>query len=136
MLNAYSTAQTIPAGALVPFTSVALHKGMTATLSGQNTIQLNRAGVYRVDLVLSGVPAAAGAVTVTMTKDGVPQPQATVTDPLAVTTIGVTLPVTTLVQVSRNNGSCCCREPVVLAFELNGVGLNQAQASVVVTRIC
>lgn len=137
MLNAYSSAQTIAATTgLIPFTSVSLVKGDTTELSGTMSVMLHRAGIYLVQLVVSGTPAAAGAVTVTMTKDGVTQNQATVNDPTVLTTVGVTMPMVTLVQVPENDGCCCRKSPVVLQFVNTGVGLNNANATLVITKVC
>ena len=137
MLEAYAVSQTIAAtNGPVPFTTVALVKGETAILTGLNSIQLNRAGIYHVELQVSGTPAAAGAATVTMTRNGVTQPQATVTDPTVLTTVGVNLAMSTLVQVTENNGPCCCMAPTVLQFINTGVALNNASTSVVVTKLC
>ena len=136
MLEAYAVNQTFTANSVVPFTSVSLIKGETAVLTGTSSIQLNRAGVYMVTAVFTGTPAAAGAATIQMTKDGVVQPQATITDPTVLTTVGVTLPISTLVQVSESNSCCCCKAPTVLQFVNAGVGLNNAASHVTVTKIC
>ena len=137
MLNAYSNGQTIAAtNGLVPFTSVSLAKGETTELSGINSILLHRAGIYLINMVVTGTPAAAGAVTVTMTRNGVTQNQATVNDPTAATTVGVTMPMVTLVQVPENDGCCCCKAPTVLQFVNTGVGLNNASATLVITKVC
>ena len=136
MLNAYSVGQTIAANDYISFNLVALRKGETAVLSGNSTVQLNKAGVYAVSFEITGTPAAAGAVTVEMLKDGVAQPQATATLPAALTTVSVALPITTLVQVQHDNGPCCCRAPVVLQFRNTGVGLNNAGVRLVITKVC
>lgn len=137
MLEAYSTAQTIAAttGA-VPFTNVSLVKGQTAVLSGTNTIQLNRAGIYMVHAVVSGVPAAAGTASIQIYKDGVAQPEATSSTPSGLTTVGVNLAMATLVQVREDNGCCCRMAPTVLQLINTGVGLNNANANIVITKVC
>lgn len=136
MLNAYSNGQTLAAGDVFPLQVPALVKGRTAVLSGNGTIQLNARGVYMVQATFYGLPAAAGDVVVSMTKDGVVQPQAVVTSPNGLTTTGVAVSLSTLVQVQHDNGSCCCSAPTLLQFINSGVGLSKAGASVVVTRIC
>lgn len=121
---------------MVPFTSVALMKGKTVDLTGTTSIALHKAGVYLVEMVVAGTPAAAGTASIAMIKDGVAQPQATVNDPTAVTTVGVTLPITTLVQVSEDDGCCCCKAPTVIQFQNTGVGLNNASTMITVTKVC
>lgn len=136
MLNAYTIGATIANGAYVPFTTISLVKGGTAELSGTTSIQLNKAGVYMVTANITGLPAANGNARVAMLKDGVEQDQATAVVTGVASTLGVTLPINTLVQVPHNNGLCCCTSPTVLSFENQGVGLNQADATITVTRIC
>lgn len=136
MLEAYSTKQTLLADGFIPFTSVTVEKGNTAILSGQNSIQLNNCGVYEVNISVSGLPAAAGVASITMTRDGVPQPQANVNNPSVLTNVGVNMDITTLVQVPKNNSCHCCSIPTTLQFVVDGVGLTSADAHLVVTRVC
>lgn len=136
MLEAYAVNQTFAANSVVPFTSVSLIKGETAVLTGTSSIQLNRAGVYMVTATFTGTPAAANAVTIQMTKDGVVQPQATISAPTVLTTESVALPISTLVQVSESNSCCCCKAPTVLQFVNAGAALNNAAAHVTVTKLC
>lgn len=136
MLEAFAVNQTIAADSVIPFTSVSLQKGETAVLAGSSSIMLNKCGVYMVSAVFTGTPAAAGAAEITMTKNGVAQPQATVNLPAALTTVSVALPISTLVQVPQSNGPCCCKSGTVIQFENTGVGLNAAGASVIVTKVC
>lgn len=136
MLEAFAVNQTIAADSAVPFDSVSLLKGETVVLSGISTIQLNRCGVYMVNAVVTGTPATAGAVELYMTRNGVEQPQARTYLPAELTNVSVSLPISTLVQVTDNNGNCCCKAPTMLQFINAGVGLNAANTSVVVTKVC
>lgn len=134
MLEAYSSGKTIASGGVVPFDSVKLLKGETAVLSGSGAVQLNRCGVYSVTAVVDGTPAAAGAATIQINQDGVAV--ASITDPLAVTTVGVTLTLPTLIQVKQSNGPCCCKSPSMLQVVNAGVGLNNANTRIVITKVC
>ena len=136
MLEAYSTNQTIEQNGILPFNSVSLRKGKTAILNGVSSIELNCSGVYEITLNLSGLPASAGDVIVTMNKDGVAQTQATIRIPTVTTAQGISGSVSTLVQVSRNNGSCCCMSPTTIQFANTGVALTDLRVNVVVTKIC
>lgn len=137
MLEAYSTGQTIAATTgVVTFTNVSLVKGQTVALSGASTVQLNKAGIYMVHVNVSGVPATAGTASIQLYKDGVAQPQATSSTPTALTTVGVNMSMATLVQVREDNGCCCCKAPVVIQVNNTGVGLGNANASIVVTKVC
>lgn len=102
MLQAYSLNVTVPANTSVPFNNVTLEKGCTATLQSVNTIQLNKCGVYCVNVDAS----AATASTIQLFKDGVALPQAQST--------GTAPNFTCLVQVDKNNSCCPCSSPVTL----------------------
>lgn len=136
MLNAYSKNQTVVQNGIIPFNSVSLLKGKTAVLNGVSTIDLNCRGVYCVTLDISGTPSEAGGVIVSMTKNGVTQPQAVIDIPLVVTTASVTGSISTLVQVSENNSACCCASATNLQFINTGVGLANANFTITVTKLC
>lgn len=136
MIEAYARNQSIPATTgIVPFTGVTLKKGQTAELSGVNSIQLNKCGVYEVIFNATALAGTAGAITIEMTKNGVPQSQATTTITGATTTTSVNVPITTLVQVRDNNSCCCCDAPTILQFINTGVAIT-ADTNIVVTKIC
>ena len=136
MIEAYAKNQAIPATTgIVPFTGVTLKKGQTVELNGVNSIQLNKCGVYEVIFNATALAGTAGAVTIEMTKNGVPQPQATTTITGATITTSVNVPITTLVQVKDNNSCCCCDAPTILQFINTGVAIT-ADTNVVVTKIC
>lgn len=136
MIEAYSKNQSIPATTgIVPFTSVSLKKGQTVELNGVNSIQLNKCGVYEVIFNATALAGTAGNVTIEMTKNGVPQPQATTTITGATTTTAVNVPISTLVQVKDNNSCCCCDAPTILQFLNTGVAIT-ADTNIVVTKVC
>lgn len=136
MLEAYSKNQTIPAtSGVIPFDSVTLKKGCTAELTGTNTIQLNKCGVYEVLFNATALATAAGNITVGMTKNGVTQPQATRTITGATVATSVNVPISTLVQVTDNNSCKCCDSPTILQFVNTGVAWT-GDVDVVVTKIC
>lgn len=112
-----------------------MKKGQTVELNGVNSIQLNKCGVYEVIFNATALAGTAGAVTIEMTKNGVPQPQATTTITGATTTTSVNVPITTLVQVKDNNSCCCCDAPTILQFINTGVAIT-ADTNIVVTKIC
>lgn len=136
MLNAYSKNQTLVQNGIIPFNSVSLLKGKTAVLNGVSTIDLNCRGVYCLTLDISGTPSDAGEVTISMTKNGVTQPQAVIDIPLVVATASVTGSISTLVQVSENNSACCCSSATSIQFVNTGVGLTNANFTVTVTKLC
>lgn len=123
MLEAYSTNAAVAANAAIPFNNVVIQKGNTAVLSGAQTIELNKCGVYMVEL--DGTASA--STTVQMTKNGVAQPQAQST--------GTTFGFQTLVQVPRSNTSCCCSSPTLIQFTADAA-VTLTNVNVVVTKVC
>lgn len=136
MLEVYSKNQTIPAtNGLVPFTSQALKKGCTAELTGTNTVQLNKCGVYEIIFEGEYLASAAGNIVIQMLKDGVAQPQAIRTVTGATTTESKSVSISTLVQVKDNNSCNCCDAPTTIQFVNTGVEI-VGDSNVVVTKIC
>ena len=123
MLEAYSLNVSVGANSPIPFNSVSVEKGCTAVLSSPTTIDLNKAGVYMIACDVS----TATANTIQLSKDGVLQPQAQST--------GTSPSFTTLVQVDRNNTTCCCTSPTVIRIVLTTAG-TLTDANVVVTKVC
>jgi hypothetical protein len=136
MLEAFSLNKAILTGGIIPFDSVPLEKGCTAVLQGTSTIELNKCGVYEIVFNMTATATTAGNVVVQMTKDGAVQPQATRTITGATTATSANVPITTLVQVSKNNSDCCCASPTVIQFINAGVGVQANNINVVVTKIC
>ena len=123
MLEAYSLNVAVGANSPIPFNSVSVEKGCTAVLSSPTTIDLNKAGVYMVAVDSS----TATSNTIQLSKDGVLQPQAQST--------GTSPSFTTLVQVDRNNTSCCCTSPTVLRVILTTAG-TLTDVNICVTKVC
>ena len=123
MLEAYSTNVAVAADAAIPFNNVVIQKGNTAVLSGAQTVELNKCGVYMVEI--DGTASA--STTVQMTKSGVVQPQAQST--------GTTFGFQTLVQVPRSNTSCCCSSPTLIQFTADAA-VTLTNVNVVVTKVC
>lgn len=125
MLQAYSLNVTVPANTSVPFNNVTIEKGCTATLQSVNTIQLNKCGVYCVNVDASSATAS----TIQLFKDGVALQQAQST--------GTSPNFTCLVQVDKNNSCCACSSPALL--QVKNVGDADAtftDANIVVTKLC
>lgn len=123
MLEAYSTNVAVAADAAIPFNNVVIQKGNTAVLSGAQTVELNKCGVYMVEI--DGTASA--STTVQMAKNGVVQPQAQST--------GTAFGFQTLVQVPRSNTSCCCSSPTLIQFTADAA-VTLTNVNVVVTKVC
>ena len=124
MLEAYSLNVTVPSDSPIPFNSVTIEKGCTAVLSAPDTIQLNKCGVYMVNVDAS----TATATTIQLYKDGVAQTQAIST--------GTSPSFSTLVQVDKNNTCCPCSSPVIVKVYNTGTASSTfTDVNVVVTKI-
>lgn len=122
MLEAYSLDVTAAANSNVPFNSVTLEKGCTVTKPSADTINLNKCGVYMVEVDAT----AAASTTLQLYKDGIAQPQAQST--------GTNPSFTTLVQVPKNNTSCPCTSPVSIQI-VNTAATTLSNAHIVVTKV-
>lgn len=123
MIEAYSQNITVAALQFIPFNSVSLKKGCTATQTGATTFALNKCGVYEVTC---GVSAAA-TDTIQLYKDGVAVPEARRT--------GVSPCFTTLVQVDHNNSECCaCASPTVIQV-VSVSAATLADAAITITKV-
>jgi len=86
MLQVYSSNLAVDANAVFPFNNVVMDKGCGETLSAPATIQLNKQGVYLIEMDGFATPDAATEVSVQLYVNGVAQPQAVTTFvPAAVT---------------------------------------------------
>lgn len=136
MLQAYSSNLSIAENTAFPFNNVTLDKGCGEALSAPATIQLNKRGVYLVEVDGFGTGAGADTDTIQLYVNGVAQPQAISSFTTAAATIS-NFGFKTFVQVNENNCPCnCLTSPTVLQV-LNGAAeLTAAHINIVVTKIC
>ena len=123
MLEAYSLNVTVAADSPIPFNNVSLEKGCTAVLPSPSTIELNKCGIYMVEVDAS----SAASATIQLFKNGVAQPQAQST--------GTSPSFTTLVQVDHNNSNCCCASPTSIQVR-SITASTYTDINVVVTKVC
>lgn len=123
MLQAYSINLSAAANTPIRFNNVTVEKGCTTILNSSATIELNKKGVYMV--AFDGTASA--ETTVQLYRDGIAQPQAQAS--------GTEPSFSTLVQVDRDNCSCCCSSPVSLQI-MNTDAVTFDNANVVVTKVC
>ena len=76
LYTAMQTPTAIPVDGILPLRSIIRRYGCDANLNG-NAVNITNAGYYDVDVSVTVAPTAAGTVTVTLVKDGVPIPGAT-----------------------------------------------------------
>ena len=135
MLQAYSSDLDVAANAAFAFNNVTLDKGCGETLSAPASIQLNKRGVYLVEVDGFATPAAATLISVQLYANGVAQPQA-ISSFTGVAETADSFGFKTFIQVSENNCSCnCISSPTVLQIINGATALTDAHINVVITKI-
>ena len=136
MLQVYSSNLAVTANTVFPFNNVVMDKGCGEQLSAPATIQLNKQGIYLVEMDGFATPDAATEVTVQLYVNGVAQPQAISTFVPAAITDTRTFGFKTFVRVQENNCPCnCLTAPTTLQFMNGNTALSDAHINVVVTKI-
>lgn len=136
MLQVYSDNLAVNANAVFPFNNVVLDKGCGEALSAPATIQLNKQGIYLVEMDGFATPDAATVVSVQLMVNGVAQPQAITSFVPATITDARTFGFKTFVRVLENNCSCnCLTAPTTLQFMNGTTAISDAHINVVITKI-
>lgn len=136
MLQVYSDNLAVAANTAFSFNNVVIDKGCAENLSAPATIQLNKAGIYLVEMDGFATPDAATEVSVQLIVNGVAQPQAISTFVPAAVTDTRTFGFKTFVRVLENNCPCnCLTAPTTLQFINGTTALSDAHINVVVTKI-
>lgn len=136
MLQAYSNNLEVAAGAAYPLNNVYVDKGCNATLSAPATIQLNKRGIYLVEVDGYATPDAATMVTTQLYVNGVAQPQAISGFMGTAVTATDNYSFKTFVRVTENNCNCnCLTSPTILQFFNGETAVSDAHINVVVTQI-
>lgn len=136
MLQAYSSNLSVAANTNFPFNNVTVDKGCAEKLTAPASIELEKRGVYLVEVDGYGTADAATLVSAQLYVNGVAQPQALSTF-TGVSGAADTFSFKTLVQVTENNCNCnCCSSPTVLQIRNGATALTDAHINVVVTKIC
>ena len=137
MLQAYSSNLAVDANSVFPFNNVVVDKGCAEALSAPATIQLNKMGIYLVEMDGFATPEAATEVTVQLIVNGVAQPQAISSFVPASITDARTFGFKTFVRVLENNCNCnCLTSPTTLQFMNGNTAISDAHINVVITKIC
>lgn len=136
MLQVYSSDLAVAANTVFPFNNVVVDKGCAEQLSAPATIQLNKQGVYLVEMDGFATPDAATEVSVQLVVNGVAQPQAITSFVPAAITDTRTFGFKTFVRVLQNNCQCnCLTSPTTLQFVNGDTAISDAHINVVITKI-
>ena len=137
-LEAYSINKTVSANTPVPLDIRSIEKGEFASGNNNGTANIifNKCGLYRVTVTASAVAGEAGDVSVQLYQDGVAIPNALSTVTAADTTNSRTISIEKLIQVSKNNVSCCpCSSPSTVSVMNVGVEATFDPINVTVVKI-
>lgn len=136
MLQVYSDSLAVAANTVFPFNNVVMDKGCAEALSAPATIQLNKQGVYLVEMDGYATPDTATEVTVQLVVNGVAQPQAITSFVPASVTDTRAFGFKTFVRVLENNCQCnCLTSPTTLQFMNGDTAVSDAHINVVITKI-
>ena len=135
MLQAYSSNLTVATNAAFNFNNVTVDKGCAERLSGPASIELNKQGVYLVEVDGFGTAGAATLVSAQLFVNGVAQPQAIDSFTGVADDVGA-FSFKSLVQVENNNCACnCATSPTVLQVRNGITELTDAHINIIVTKL-
>lgn len=126
--TANATAATLAIGDLIPLGSTIRRFGCNLRQDG-NTITATGRGYYDVGATITAIPTAAGTITATLLKDGVPVTGATASATVSAANVAVTLPIKALV---RNLTDC---DSSILAIKLGGAAGQVTNVALVVEKV-
>ena len=136
MLQVYSSNLTVDANTVFPFNNIVIDKGCAETLSAPATIQLNKAGIYLVEMDGFATPDATTEVSVQLYVNGVAQPLAISSFMGTAVTATDSFGFKTFVRVTENNCPCnCLTAPTTLQFMNGATALTDAHINVAITKI-
>ena len=130
--SAIYTAMTTPAsvaiGSTVPLGTTIRRFGCNIAQDG-NAITIKGKGYFLVTASITAAPAAVGAVTVAMNKDGVPVSGATASNSVSTAANPTALPITAIVR-----NACDC-DSSALSFTLDGTASSVQNVAVTVVKL-
>ena len=135
MLQAYSSNLTVAAGAAYTFNNVTIDKGCAERLAAPSSIELNKQGVYLIEVDGFGTGADAGIGTTQLYVNGIAQPQAISSYTTAAGDVA-NFNFKTLLQVTQNN--CPCNNissPTVLQVINGDEDLTDAHINLIATKL-
>ena len=137
MLQVYSTNIDVTANTAFPFNNVVLDKGCGETLSGPSSIQLNKRGVYLVEVDGFATPDAATLVRAQLYVNGVAQPQGISEFMGTAVTATNNFGFKCFVRVNEDNSNCNCYSSPTILQVMNGpTAVSDAHINVCITKIC
>lgn len=128
LYTANTGAQTVASGGTIALGSIIRRFGCGADLNGTG-INLSAPGYYKVSVSATMLPAEAGAVTVSLLKDGVAVPGGVAAETVAAAGDFANLSFASVVRIP------CCGNPAALTLVLTGTASNVTNVAVVVEKL-
>lgn len=137
MLQIYSANIEVAANSPIPFNNVAISKGCNEKFVGPATIQLNKRGVYLIEVDGFALGDTAGeTVTVQLYVNGVALQQAISSATATAVTTVCPVSFKTFVQVTENNCNCnCLTSPTIVQLFTGDTAISDAHMNMVITKI-
>lgn len=136
MVEIYSTNITVAQNEAIPFNVSKVAKGCTAVQTAPATVQLNKRGVYMVQVSGSIAPTAAGTVSFQLAKNGVLE-LGSFAEAAGTAGDAVDLSFSALVQVTKDNNPCCCADsPTTIQLVNTGEDGVYSIVRMIVTKLC
>lgn len=126
--TAMTTPTSVAIGSTVPLGTTIRRFGCNVAQDG-NAITIKGKGYFLVTASITAAPAAVGAVTVAMNKDGVPVSGATASSSVSTAANPTALPITAIVR-----NACDC-DSSALSFTLDGTASTVQNVAVTVVKL-
>ena len=126
--TAMTTPTSVAIGSTVPLGTTIRRFGCNIAQDG-NAITIKGKGYFLVTASITAAPAAVGAVTVAMNKDGVPVSGATASSSVSTAANPTALPITAIVR-----NACDC-DSSALSFTLDGTASSVQNVAVTVVKL-
>ena len=126
--TAMTTPISVAIGSTVPLGTTIRRFGCNVAQDG-NTITIKGKGYFLVTASITAAPAAVGAVTVAMSKDGVPVSGATASSSVSTAANPTALPITAIVR------NACDYDSSALSFTLDGTASTVQNVAVTVVKL-
>lgn len=120
--TALTTPSVVAEGGTIPIGTLIRRYGRCLCVEG-NGIAIGDSGYYDVDVSITVLPTAAGAITATLQKDGVAVPGATATGTAAAAGDAVNLSISSLI---RQFGCCAGQSVITVILSAAGTVNNMA----------
>lgn len=135
MIETYSNNLTVESNSVVTFNTT-FQKGNTVTKAGDGTIQLNKCGIYELNLNAVGIASSGGNITLQLLINGSAVPNAFSSVTATDTTSTHSLNFTTKIQVPISYNKCdACSPAFTVSIVNSGVAATYSLVNVVVTKL-